>query len=211
MLIVGISGACRREELTFLQLQNIKDMGSFILIEIPNTKTNVRREFTISIGNIEGVNLVEMFRKYSSLRPSPIIEHSRFFLDYRSGKCTRQCVGINTIGGVPRKIAEFLKLPNPSTYTGHCLRRTSATILADAGADITTLKRHGGWRASNVAEGYIENSVGYKLQVASKILGQKEEVINVNTSSASTSANTCAGISFMNCKKVNVNIYHDKK
>lgn len=206
MLIVGISGACRREELTFLRLQDINDMGSFIKIEIPNTKTNVRREFTISGGNFEGVNLVEIFRKYYCLRPSPI-ENPRFFLGYRSGKCTKQSTGINTIGGIPRKIAEFLKLQNPSSYTGHCFRRTSATLLADAGADITTLKRHGGWRATNVAEGYIQDSVEHKLQIASKILGQKDEV-NISSSSVSTSSTICPGVSFSNCKNVTVKIYN---
>lgn len=205
MLIAGVSGALRREELTFLQVQYIKDMGSFILIDIPNTKTNVRREFTISSGNIENVDLLVIFRKYFSLRPSPI-ENSRFFLGYRNGKCTRQPVGINTIGGMPKKIAEFLKLPNPATYTGHCFRRTSATILADAGADITTIKRHGSWKSSNVAEGYIENSVGYKLQVAAKILGNKEEV-NINNKSVSSLNKTCAGVSFENCDNFTVNIY----
>lgn len=78
MLIVGVSGALRREELTFLQVQHIKDMGSYILIEIPNAKTNVRKEFTISNGDIENVDLLVIFRKYCSLRPSPI-ENSRFF------------------------------------------------------------------------------------------------------------------------------------
>jgi hypothetical protein len=101
-----------------------------------------------------GQDLLEIFRTYFSLRPSPI-EITRFFLGFRNGKCTRQAVGINTIGGVPKKIADFLNLPNSSNYTGHCFRRTSATLLADAGADITVLKRHGGWRSNTVAEGYI--------------------------------------------------------
>ncbi|KAJ3621923.1 hypothetical protein MTP99_002467 [Tenebrio molitor] len=41
MLIIGISGACRREELTFLDVKNITDKGSYIIIQIPDTKTNV--------------------------------------------------------------------------------------------------------------------------------------------------------------------------
>ncbi|KAJ3629839.1 hypothetical protein MTP99_014205 [Tenebrio molitor] len=64
MLIIGISGACRREELTFLDVKNITDKGSYIIIQIPDTKTNVRREFTISPGNFEGLDLLEMFRTY---------------------------------------------------------------------------------------------------------------------------------------------------
>ncbi|KAH0810009.1 hypothetical protein GEV33_012782 [Tenebrio molitor] len=55
MLIIGISGACRREKLTFLDVKNITDKGSYtsIIIQIPDTKTNVRRESTISPGNFE--------------------------------------------------------------------------------------------------------------------------------------------------------------
>lgn len=34
---------------------------------------------------------------------------------------------------MPQTIAEFLKLPESSSYTGHCLRRTSTTLLADSG------------------------------------------------------------------------------
>jgi integrase len=61
MLIIGISGACRREELTFLDVKNITAKGSYIIIQIPDTKTNVRREFTISPGNFEGLDLLEIF------------------------------------------------------------------------------------------------------------------------------------------------------
>lgn len=102
------------------------------------------------------------------------MENTRFFIGYHNGKCTRQSVGINTIAAIPKKIAEFLKLRNPLTYTGHCFRRTSATLLADAGADSTLLKRHGNWKSSSVAESYIENSVENKLRIASKIVGQPQ-------------------------------------
>ncbi|EFA12748.1 hypothetical protein TcasGA2_TC010275 [Tribolium castaneum] len=53
--------------------------------------------------------------------------------------------------------------------TRHCLRRSSATLLVDAGADITALKRHGGWRSTTVAETYIDHSLNNKIQTANKI------------------------------------------
>jgi integrase len=201
MLIIGIGGACRREELIFLDVKNITDKGSYIIIQIPDSKTNVRREFTISPGNFEGLDLLEIFRTYFSLRPSPI-EITRFFLGFRNGKCTRQAVEINTIGGVPKKIADFLNLPNSSNYTGHCFRRTSATLLADAGADITVLKRHGGWRSNTVAEGYIVDSVQNKLEVSSKLLG-KEQIINITQSD-----NVAPKCLLKECNNVVVNIYN---
>jgi hypothetical protein len=57
-------------------------------------------------------------------------------------------VGIHTFAAMPCQIVTFLKLQNPSQYTGHCFRRSSATVLAGHGADITTLKRHDGWKST---------------------------------------------------------------
>jgi len=70
---------------------------------------------------------------------------------------------------MPQKIAQFLKLTNPELYTGHCFRRTSATLLIDAGGDITALKRHGGWKSTAVAEGYVDTSIANKMNTAHKI------------------------------------------
>lgn len=73
-----------------------------------------------------------------------------------------QPIGKNTFGQLPRKIAEYLRLPDANLYTGHCFRRTSAFLLADSGASIDLLKRHGGWKSSTVAEGYVENLLNQK-------------------------------------------------
>ncbi|KAJ8972909.1 hypothetical protein NQ317_008799, partial [Molorchus minor] len=43
------------------------------------------------------------------------------------------------MGKIPSVVASYLKLPDVACYTGHCLRRSSATLLADAGVDITTI------------------------------------------------------------------------
>lgn len=79
-------------------------------------------------------------------------------------------VGKNTFGQIPFKIATYLKLPTPKDYTGHCFRRSSATLLANAGEDILNIKRHAGWKSTTVAEGYIEDSVANKMKIAKKIV-----------------------------------------
>lgn len=43
-------------------------------------------------------------------------------------------------------------LPNQNQYTGHSLRTTSATLIVDSGVDITTPKRHGGWKSNSATE-----------------------------------------------------------
>jgi integrase len=171
LLIVGISGACRRQELFQLSIKDIEDMGEFLKVQILETKTKVPREFTITPGNVSGLNLLEVFRRYFSLR-SKNTRHQRFFVGYRLGKCIAHPVGINTIGGAPKQIATFLGLKNPEEYTGHAFRRSSATLLAESGADTSILKRLGGWKSTNVAEGYVDASIQNKKKIAQMILGK---------------------------------------
>lgn len=93
----------------------------------------------------------------------------RFFLRYSKGKCIQQAVGINKFGSMPRNIAEFLNLPDAKDFTGHSLRRTSATLLVDAGADLTTSQRHGGWKSATVAFGYDADSINNKKRICDQI------------------------------------------
>lgn len=157
-----------------LRVDDIEDHESFIIVNIPDTKTKIHRRFTITSSKSEGINFLDIYRKYAGLRPGHV-GHRRFFLNYRCGKCSVQAVGINTIGKLPSLIAAYLKLPNPSEYTGHCFRRLSATLLADMGADITNLKRHGGWKSTSVAESYIEDSIENKIKIANQILGGEQQ------------------------------------
>jgi integrase len=216
-LIVGLAGACRRDELTNLRMENVRDEGQCIHIVIPNTKTKISREFFVTSGNIEGTNMVEIVRRYIAIRPCNV-DHSRFFIAYRNGKCIKQPVGVNMFGKIPRIIASFLNLPNPEQYTGHCFRRSSASLLADSGADLLTVKRHGGWRSNTVAEGYIEDSVENKKKIASKILGDISN-IGPSTSSKNHEINfvpknsnqmSSSGLNVTNCKKFVINVVYNK-
>ncbi|KAJ8976170.1 hypothetical protein NQ317_002058 [Molorchus minor] len=88
-------------------------------------------------------------------------------------------VGKNTMGKIPSVVASYLKLPDVACYTGHCLRRSSATLLADAGVDITTIKRHAGWKSTTVAEGYVENSIENKTKIANQVLVAGDDEVMV--------------------------------
>lgn len=133
-----------------------------LLIKIPITTTGIQRSFTV-VGEFYNI-----CKKYMQMRPKDP-KTDRFFLNFQNDKCTRQPIGINKFGGMPKEIATYLNLPEPELYTGHCFRRTSATLLVDNGGDITALKRHGGWKSNTVAEGYIENSVNNKTKIGQQI------------------------------------------
>ena len=72
----------------------------------------------------------------------------------------------------------FLNLPNMEEYTGHCFRRTSASILANTGASMERIKRLGAWESEKTANGYIEDSIHYKSvthdHITSAISANKE-------------------------------------
>lgn len=145
-----------------ITLADVESDTTLQAISLPCTKTKKERKFVI---NGEYLKIV---KAYQQLRPSDVTTN-RFFLNYQNGKCTKQVIGKNKIGGMPKQIATYLNLPNPELYTGHCFRRTSATLLADSGANLTTIKRHGGWKSDQVAEGYIEESIQNKYNITSKL------------------------------------------
>ncbi|KAJ8978293.1 hypothetical protein NQ317_000107 [Molorchus minor] len=150
--------------LSNITIDDIQDLGKALLVTIRESKTKIQRVFSIIDNENKSSNFLENYRKYASLHPQGT-DHRRFFVYYKNNKCSRQVVGKNMFGQIPFKIATYLKLPNAREYTGHCFRRSSATLLADAGENITNIKRHAGWKSTAVAESYIEGSVANKLKI----------------------------------------------
>lgn len=149
----------------------MEDCQTHFLVKLVDTKTKKDRSFVILPGDLQNLNFLEIIRKYMQLRPART-PHNRFFINYVREKCTVQPVGVHKIAAVPSVVAKYLNLENPSSYTGHCFRRTSASLLANSGASMENIMRHGGWSSSSVAEGYIVQSENTKIGTASKILGK---------------------------------------
>ncbi|KAJ8975487.1 hypothetical protein NQ317_012209 [Molorchus minor] len=68
--------------------------------------------------------------------------------------------------------------------------------MADAGVDITTIKRHAGWKSTTVAEGYVENSIENKTKISNQVLvGTTTSAITktVNVSESNIQLHSCKG------------------
>jgi integrase len=210
--ILGIAGACRQEELTELKCSNIISTATHLIVYIPETKTNRPRSFALVVLPSSEVKPLEIFQKYVAARPAGFAS-PRFFYQFHSGKGACQHVGVNTIGKIPSDIAKFLGLEDFEDYTGHSFRRSSASWLADSGADKDTIMRHGGWKSSAVAEGYVETSVESKKRIAGQILGEQNEPLNKVrkiTHEANSSmidiTSTSPGVKLENCYSCTINI-----
>lgn len=160
-MILGVNGACRSIELYNITTKDIEFLDDKAIISLRDTKTKIDRIFVIQ-------RELTFVKKYYNLRPANTTS-DRFFLNFQKGKCTKQVIGRHKIAKIPKEIATYLNLTNPECYTGHCFRRSSATLLADSGANLTILKRHGGWKSDKVAEGYIEDSIENKTDINNKI------------------------------------------
>ena len=160
-----------------IKMNDIMESENMILVRINVTKNKVPRSFTIAD------EMYSICKKYMQSRPADC-STDRFFCKYSKGKYIQQPIGINTFGALPKQIASYLNLADSDRYTGHSFRRTSATLLVDAGADITALKRHGGWKSTTVAEGYIADSLVNKRKIQEQIssginLTKKYKISNI--------------------------------
>lgn len=97
-----------------VQINDIEDHGNTYLVKIRETKTHFQRSFTIAD------KFYEIVHQYVLVRPSQATI-TRFFLNYRNGKCTNQIIGKNVFSQTPKKIATYLNLPDPERYTGRYL------------------------------------------------------------------------------------------
>ena len=59
---------------------------------------------------------------------------------------------------------------DPDKYGLHSLRSGGATAAANAGVPDRAFKRHGRWRSENAKDGYVKDTLEYRLNV-SKSLG----------------------------------------
>lgn len=139
VLIFGICGCLRCDEITNLKVQDVEDLGNKYLVSIHYNKNDYGGQCIV--GNL----FYDKVKKYISLRPTDMTSDS-FFLKYKEGKCFHQNIGVHKIGEMPSQIASYLQLTQSEKYTGHCFRRTSATLLSDSGASMLMIKQLGRWK-----------------------------------------------------------------
>lgn len=177
IIALGLSGALRKCEIYNMKFGEVKQLQGTFLISIPRSKTNTTGSFAVTspTDSENPLNYYTYLERYHKKRVAlGGARDTPYLMQLRFGKCTRQRVGDHSIGNVPKIVATFLELEDPKRFTGHSFRRSSATALAESGADILTIQRHGRWQSSTVAQRYMSESVTHRVGVAQRICYDEE-------------------------------------
>jgi hypothetical protein len=198
VLIIGIFGFLRLNEIDHFQYEDIKLNDDIYISSVLRAKRKGPKknsEFVIS-----GSNYCDVMTIYLNLF-SEKSKGGKLIKSISKGMVIAQNMGRNTIGKIPSLIAQYLSLENPGEYTSHAIRRSAATLLAESGASIETLKRAGGWLSSSVAEGYVADSLKTKASIASGISCSSDEPASkrMKTASSFDSITMSNSSNYVNC------------
>ena len=101
----------------------------------------------------------------------PLIRTGRVSKKTKPSSFVNSPMGVNYLQNVGKDIAAFLGFVDPSLYTGHCFRRTSVTVMANAGATVMELKQKCHWTNDKMANCYVANSDENMNKIAQYITG----------------------------------------
>ena len=177
ILVFGIFGGCRSISellpITFNDINIIDEAGIWVNFTspkrrgqpgkiyqflIPSEFSHFWVQYTTALGSKAKGNI---FKSCPSKEREDIPRHHWSFIDANLGK--------NSITKHIQAIARWLQKDDPFSFTSHSLRRTSATLMADAGATSTQLQTHFGWKNQATANTYVEESKSSKIQAAEMI------------------------------------------
>lgn len=199
VFIVGIFGGCRMSEicdLTFDDVSQLDDENYSIRIKKSKTDpAGIGHSFMITkrddVNHCPYSILQDYFNKFDD-------KSGRIWRKFKqNGTPSNNPIGINTLSKYPKEIANYLSLDGD--FSGHSFRRSSATILADNGCSTLQLKRHGRWKSSTVAEGYIDTSKKCKTDISNMFNKGEEVTIQQSQTRSNITSTGIHGGNFYNC------------
>ncbi|KAK8815306.1 hypothetical protein WA158_003518 [Blastocystis sp. Blastoise] len=220
-MVIAIHAGMRRSEIYDLKKKNIKFVAKGIEIIIERSKTDqVGEGFTAFIPKEEAndCKLYNIVKRYYDMLPGD--PEGALFPCVTDGSFDLRRTGIKAIGDYPKMIATHLGLDHPEAYTGHCFRRTMATLAAEHGATSDDLMKQGRWKGHDVASHYVGNTEARRLEMAKKILPpspkkHSADHVGVTFSSPRSGMNNLMSALFSNCTMtsttININVVRQKE
>ena len=155
IVVTAVSGGLRTSEMRELNFKDFVQLNGGYKVTLIRKKQNGEKKPSVFF---IPANFAKHIELYSAAVTSELGDAKGAFCKGKSNKFVDQPMGKNTLYGIGKDVATTLNLPNPGTYTGHCFRRSSATIAADSGATTQQLQRAFGWKSASTAQKYVDES-----------------------------------------------------
>ena len=177
--MISCYGLWRISELVKLTFEQFKMEESCCFNSVQRRKSSGNlRSSTFAINDPVCMDILKFY-----FQLFPVESRNGRFLRYCvNGQGSNKPIGKTSIGQYPKIVAQFLQV-DPEGYTGHCWRRTGATILAENDITLIQLKHAGGWRSDQVAQQYIDETKTGKLQIASRLSLFQDSTLESNVES----------------------------
>lgn len=167
VLLFGVFSLGRMAELSKMRWDDIKEDGArsayvFVLHRVKTPRQAQDQTFFLPY-NVYEVDVRSLVEKYRALTGG----HS---LMWRRVGST-EGLSRTSLAETTKVVAHALSLADANEYTGHGLRATGATAMADHGATELELMQAGNWKSSAVAREYIRQSSIAQRRRADLIIG----------------------------------------
>jgi hypothetical protein len=157
--IVSFFGGLRYQECMDLELEKIQRSKEGYIIPHNRVKQRIdkleSRFIVPEAGGYAAQLALYLFKVNNQLK---LYQGRVWFTGTKSDKLKTVPMGKNTDSQVPHDIAALLGLANPSLYTFHSFRRTSATSAADGGSTATQMTDFFGWKNPRMCHEYVSSS-----------------------------------------------------
>ena len=163
IIVTALSGGFRTAEVRDLSFDNLVQKGDTYEVTLQRKKQNGEKKISMFI---IPSSLASHITNYLVALSAAIGGVSgALFKGTPISKLTKMSKFVNQ--PMVKDVAKKIVLENPEAYTGHCFRRTSATMAADGGATPQQMQRAFGWKSVATAQKYVEESESGALAMAS--------------------------------------------
>jgi integrase len=177
---LSFTGGLRTTELKNLKFKNLSDSPAGVWVDYTPAKQRGEvktSRFLVPVNpESPGTCYASHLRAYlsavnKSLGNKVDTDLVLFLKCLKGGGFSKVPMGINRLYKIPGEVAAQLKLEDPTKYTGHSFRRSSATQMANTGATSTDLRRFYHWKNDSTANQYIDKSATHGERIGNMIAG----------------------------------------
>ena len=170
LLLVGFAGAFRRSELVRIEVGDLEWRTQGVEITVRWSKTDQEGRGLvkyITSGHVPATDPVATLRSW--LEIAGITEGPIFRRVFKDGSVGPAGLSDKAVSNTIKSRMRAVGLEDWDDFSPHSMRSGFASVAAENGASIQSIKGQGGWKSERTAMRYIRRREGWESSAASKL------------------------------------------